>query len=66
MADIGIEQSSLNPEKWRLPSLKIIPMLRRRLRRKSREQATAEAVVNQFHCDQWCDAIEREISIRGR
>ena len=36
------------------------------LRRKSRQEAQAEAIVNQFSCDRWSDAVEREISIRVR
>ena len=38
----------------------------RLLRRKSRQEAQAEAIVNRFSCDRWSDAIEREISIQVR
>jgi hypothetical protein len=40
--------------------------LGKRLRRKSRQEAQAEAVVNRFGCDRWSDEIEREISARVR
>jgi hypothetical protein len=51
-------------ERWRLPALKFITLFGKPLHGKSREQAIAEAVVNRFGCDRWCDALEREISLR--
>jgi hypothetical protein len=51
-------------ERWRLPALKFITMFGKPLHGKSREQAIAEAVVNRFGCERWCDALEREISLR--
>ena len=64
MADIGIERPSLVYVRWGFPSLTLLRIWGKRLRRKSRDQATAEAVVNRFGCDRWCEAIEREISHR--
>ena len=40
----------------------ILSGFRIRLRRKSRREAQAEAIVNRFGCDRWSDAIENEIS----
>jgi hypothetical protein len=37
-----------------------------RLRRRSRQEAQAEAIANRFGSDRWSDAIERELSIRVR
>jgi hypothetical protein len=36
------------------------------LRRRSRQEVQADAIVDRFGSDRWSDAIEREISIRVR
>lgn len=61
---VRAEARSLMYERWRLPALKFITMFGKPLHGKTREQAIAEGVVNRFGCDRWCDALEREISLR--
>jgi hypothetical protein len=51
----------------RLPGLpRLFARFRSSLRRRSRQDAQAEALVNRFASDRWSDGIEREISIRVR
>jgi hypothetical protein len=51
----------------RLPILRLtVSEIGKKLRLKGREQAKAEAIVNQFGADRWSDWIEREISHRVR
>jgi hypothetical protein len=54
----------LRPRIW--ASLARIANSHKALRRRSRQQLQAEAIVDRFGCDRWSDAIEREISIRVR
>lgn len=59
--------SSFHVREPQFPSLaRMISNVGTRLRGRSRQEAQAESIVNQFGCDRWSDAIEREISIRVR
>jgi len=64
---IVAKRSSFVALRPRVPSFAaMLTNVGRLLRRKSRQEAQAEAIINRFSCDRWSDAIEREISIRVR
>jgi hypothetical protein len=64
---IVAKRSSFVALRPRVPSFAaILTNVGRLLRRKSRQEAQAEAIVNRFSCDRWSDAVEREISTRVR
>jgi hypothetical protein len=47
-------------------ALRTIAEGRKALRRRSRQEIQADAIVDRFGSDRWSDVIEREISIRVR
>jgi hypothetical protein len=47
-------------------ALRTIATARKALRRRSRQEVQADAIVDRFGSDRWSDVIEREISIRVR
>ena len=64
---IVAKRSSFVALRPRVPSFAaMLTNVGRLLRRKSRQEAQAEAIINQFSCDRWSDVIEREISTRVR
>jgi hypothetical protein len=54
----------LRPRLW--GALRTITEGCKALRRRSRQEVQADAVVDRFGSDRWSDTIEREISIRVR
>lgn len=64
---IVAKRSSFVASRPRVPSFAVmLTNVGRLRRRKSRQEAQAETIINRFSCDRWSDAIEREISTRVR
>jgi hypothetical protein len=54
----------LRPRVW--GALRTRAESRKAFRRRTRQEVQADAIVDRFGSDRWCDAIEREIAIRVR